>query len=815
MINQNYTRSVFALLCLSVLLSIPVSHSALAQVKKMSVPASSSQAPSQQQGVLEFQVSVRDAGFMGWTASGTVAGMMDRGFSLDGFQARIVGTSESGVWYSVCTDDGVWQPWVTGGETAGAVNQRNIHAIALHLYGLPRTNIVYRVHLTGGEWLEWVKNGAAAGAKGRTIDAIEIRLEPGNSSVSSFSATEPPPPLTAETVTQNAPANVLSGATTQSSSGSPTMSKTATSSSAQQVIESFTVQDTPAPTVTKSSALKKTSSASNQVQNAQSAANNNQSPNTQQQSNNQSNNNGLQQLGQGIGQGLGQGVGNQGNNQGNTVGNNIPNNQQWNNSQPNNQQWNNSQPNNQQWNNPPNNTGAQWNNGNNQFSGQNWSQWTNQPMQRAQGFGTAAQPVFVPISSRKIALIANNGRFVSAGNDPRAGAVFTATSSGVRETEIFDLAFVGEHRVALRTVNGRYLGLQPVAGGSARLVPQSDVIGQNEVFEMLSAGQDRVAFRAASGHFLSVEEFGAFRLFAKEGFIGQWEYFGIATSDGRPLLSEAQNTMGWQTRQEGNRVIVVDQQGRIVESADRILVLMGNTPQSPTSNTAVSSSSSSPATNTTTVGANATGANTTSAAATGTAATATTKPAVEPSTYLTPIELSIVQELNFVRTKPGEYATMLEGYRRFYKGKTFTAPGHKALTTKEGVKALDEAVLTLKMTRPLEALTASQALSKAARDHVDNTGPRGIIGHVGSDKSNPNDRAARYGKGVVNENCCYNRSTAREIVVRLLIDDGTADRGYRKNILNPAFKLIGTAFGLHKTQQTVCSQVFAAEFTEK
>jgi uncharacterized protein YkwD len=495
---------------------------------------------------------------------------------------------------------------------------------------------------------------------------------------------------------------------------------------------------------------------------------------------------------------VGQGLSNQGYN---TQGNNLSN-------QGNNQGYNqntqgynqSTQGNNQSWNNQGYTSGGQPN----QPTGQTWSQWTNQPMQRAQSSGTTAKPVFVPISSRRVALLANNGRFISAGNDSRLGAVFAAMASGVGETEVFDIAFVGEHRVALRTLNGRYLGLQANTGGSTRLAPLNDIIGQNEIFDMMSAGQDRVAFRAANGQYLSVEEFGGYRLFAKDGFVGQWESFGVALPDGKPLLNETPSNALWRTQNDGSRVIVVDQQGRVVEPADRVLMLVANSPANAASN-AVSSA----------IPANTTPATSTTTAVTTTPAKPVANPAVNPSTYLTPIELDIVQELNFVRTKPGEYATLLEGYRRFYKGKAFSAPGQKKLTTKEGVKALDEAILTLKMTRPLEALTPSQALSKASRDHVDNAGPRGIMGHVGSDKSNPNDRAARYGKGVVSENCCYGRSSAREVVVRLLIDDGTADRGYRKNILNPAYKLVGTAFGLHKSQQTMCSQVFAAEFTDK
>ncbi len=801
------TMTMVALLC-----SIGAFSSARAQISKTPAPASMAQQSTAQSAVplgaaeqkkLEFQVSIRDAGFMGWTAGSTMSGMLERGFAIDGIQIR---HAAGGVWYAVCTDDGVWQQWVKNGETAGVVNQKNINAIALRLYEMPRTSIAYRVHVTGGEWLEWTRNGEAAGIKGKTIDAVEIRLEQGRESVSTLSANTPPPMLTADTPTQG---SVATSGKAVPSAIAKTSASDAQNSSEPKKIEAFTVKDTPPPVATPTS-VQKTTDAPTTTQQSSSPTTTSQQNSNQQNTNQQNSgqNNGLQQLGQNVGQGVGQGLANQGNNQNtqnwNNQGNNLntqgynSNNQGYNS---NNQGYNpNTQGGNPNWNNQGYNTsGGQ----SNQPTGQTWSQWTNQPMQRAQGSGTTAKPVFVPISSRRVALLANNGRYISAGNDSRTGAVFAAMASGIGETEVFDIAFVGEHRVALRTLNGRYLGLQSSVGSNnARLAPVNDIIGQNEIFDVVSAGQDRVAFRATNGQYLSVEEFGSYRLFAKDGFVGQWESFGVALPDGKPILNETPTNALWRTQNDGSRVIVVDQQGRMVESADRVLMLVANTPASNAVNTAT----------------NAVSANTaslTTAVAPTTPAKPAAAPVVNPSTYLTPIEMDIVQELNFVRTKPGEYATLLEGYRKYYKGKTFTAPGQKALTTKEGVKALDEAILTLKMTRPLDALAPSQALSKASRDHVDNAGPRGIVGHVGSDKSNPNDRAARYGKGVVNENCCYGRSAAREVVVRLLIDDGTADRGYRKNILNPAFKLVGTAFGLHKTQQTMCSQVFAAEFTEK
>ncbi len=764
MIIQRYC---FCLLAISVCFFM-ASAGASAQVKKVASPPSPS---AISQNALEFQVSVRDAGFMGWTAGGFMSGMLERGFAIDGLQVRMT-SPYGGVWYAVCTDDGVWQSWVSKGETAGALNQKNIHAIALRLYDMPGAGVAYRVHSTGGEWQEWVKNGAAAGIKGKTIDAVEIRIEPSDAPPSALSSTNPPPMLTADTPMQ--------GATTPPGGITKTTTpETAVSTPAPQKIESFTVQDTPPP-VTKASAPPAVQKSSMPPSNATLPSTT--LPGNQNTANQQ--NSGGQPQSQGNAQGNTQAP--SWNPQGNIPNGNNQGAYSGGNSQGNTPNWN-TQTGQFNTNNPPN-----------QPTGQSWSQWTHQPMQRAQGFETSAQPVFVPISSRRIVLAAHNGYYVTAGNDAEQGAIFAAFGLNIGTTELFDMAFVGEHRVALRTPNGRYLNFQrTMSGGGAALRATNDAIGTAEIFDIMAAGQDRIAFRAANGQYLSVSERGGYRLGLKEGLAGQWESFLILRPDGKPLLDEASGNGIWRSQNNGSQTVVVDQQGRIVESADRVLMLVSN----PATTNAPASGSA----------PNAAVPNTSASANTSTKAAST----VNPATYLAPIELDIIQELNFARTKPGEYATLLEGYRRYYKGKAFAVPGQRSITTKEGVKALDEVILTLRMTRPLEALTTSQALSKAARDHVDNAGAKGIIGHVGTDKSNPNDRAARYGKGVVSENCGYNRTTAREIVVRLLIDDGTADRGYRKNILNPAFKLVGMAFGLHKSQQTMCSQVFAADFVEK
>jgi uncharacterized protein YkwD len=108
-------------------------------------------------------------------------------------------------------------------------------------------------------------------------------------------------------------------------------------------------------------------------------------------------------------------------------------------------------------------------------------------------------------------------------------------------------------------------------------------------------------------------------------------------------------------------------------------------------------------------------------------------------------------------------------------------------------------------------------LSKAARDHVDDTGPKGWMGHYGSDGSEPGDRASRHGEwlGRVGENITYGGWTPRELVLRLIIDDGIPDRGHRNNLFNPEFRYAGIAFGHHREYGSMCVINYAAGFEER
>lgn len=185
--------------------------------------------------------------------------------------------------------------------------------------------------------------------------------------------------------------------------------------------------------------------------------------------------------------------------------------------------------------------------------------------------------------------------------------------------------------------------------------------------------------------------------------------------------------------------------------------------------------------------------------------------------YLSQIEKEVADEYNLARTNPRAYAKFLTDTRGYYRGRMLEIPGRVRIMTNEGVAAVDEAIGYLERAAAVGALEPSKGMSRAAKDHVADTGPRGSVGHYGSDGSSPSARINRYGtwRRTSGENIAYGHNIAREIVMQLIVDDGVAGRGHRRNIFNPAYRRIGVGFGPHRQYGHMCVQTLAGEYVER
>jgi uncharacterized protein YkwD len=165
--------------------------------------------------------------------------------------------------------------------------------------------------------------------------------------------------------------------------------------------------------------------------------------------------------------------------------------------------------------------------------------------------------------------------------------------------------------------------------------------------------------------------------------------------------------------------------------------------------------------------------------------------------YLSDLEKDIILEMNLVRSDPRKYAEM------------YINPNLGAYA-----KECFEELMNSE-SRPV--LFPKKGLSQAAKDHVADTGPKGIVDHDGTDGSTMSSRISRYGTWGIgaseNISCGYN--TAREIVLQLLIDDGVESRGHRRNIMNKNSRYVGVAAGLHAKYRYMCVQDFAVEYTDR
>lgn len=179
------------------------------------------------------------------------------------------------------------------------------------------------------------------------------------------------------------------------------------------------------------------------------------------------------------------------------------------------------------------------------------------------------------------------------------------------------------------------------------------------------------------------------------------------------------------------------------------------------------------------------------------------------------LERDIIAELNRARADPRGYAADLATYRSYFSGKVVRYPGNPdGLRTAEGVAAVDEAIAVLRRQPPLTSVSAAPLLARAARDHVEEQGPRGATGHASATGERARQRLMKRGGGdYVAEVITYGPPSATEVVRQLIIDDAVPARGHRRALYDPQWTHAGAACGPHKRYKIMCVVTFARNET--
>jgi hypothetical protein len=186
--------------------------------------------------------------------------------------------------------------------------------------------------------------------------------------------------------------------------------------------------------------------------------------------------------------------------------------------------------------------------------------------------------------------------------------------------------------------------------------------------------------------------------------------------------------------------------------------------------------------------------------------------------YLTDEEKDVILEINKARHNPAKYVQdHMLWMGVFYEGKTLKIPGKDPIITLEGKAAYNECIAVLKNAKAVAPLQPSRGMSKACKLLVYDQAVTGRIGHRGAGNTTSAERLNRFGKyyGTTTENIHYGDCEPRFIVISFLINDGSKNRTYRNNLLDPKSFLTGIAIGEHKIHQNMCVLNFTTKYIEE
>ena len=179
-----------------------------------------------------------------------------------------------------------------------------------------------------------------------------------------------------------------------------------------------------------------------------------------------------------------------------------------------------------------------------------------------------------------------------------------------------------------------------------------------------------------------------------------------------------------------------------------------------------------------------------------------------PGPNWTTLEQEILLEHNRVRQDPQSYIPILENYLEQMTSDGLIIHGCGqgcVLTTREGRAAVEEAIAFLQNQPPVGPISQSTPVAQAAKALAQEQ-QSGQTGHVSSDGSSFLQRLTHFGvrSSAIGENISYGATSAQDVIMKLIIDDGVPSRGHRINLFSASWEKAGAGCGTHARYRTVC-----------
>ena len=156
---------------------------------------------------------------------------------------------------------------------------------------------------------------------------------------------------------------------------------------------------------------------------------------------------------------------------------------------------------------------------------------------------------------------------------------------------------------------------------------------------------------------------------------------------------------------------------------------------------------------------------------------------------------------NELRKNPISFIDKLTKAESYFKDKIFRHPSEIPIETYEGIDGLKEAIQFLQNQNPVKELIYSESLSKAAFDHADDIGKQGLHSHESSNGALLNERIEKYSEwdGAIAESLQFCYKNPENILMSLIIDDGSKEKHQRQNLFSEEFQYVGIGCAKHKS----------------